>query len=93
MIEKAPKSSYRFQLPTWQWVKDAGWRDTLLVLLYPFKTWRCRLLGHKWGPEHHDYEPNVHALMESWRNCERDGCEGWWETYHYLAGGKQRVLG
>ena len=54
------------------------------MLLYPIKTWRCRLFGHKWGPEQRDYDPNVDVLTESWRECERPGCEGWWETYNYL---------
>lgn len=91
--ETALKSSYRFQLPPWGWVRDAGWRETLHVLTYPIRTWRCRLFGHKWGPEQSDWDTNVGALMMSWRDCERDGCEGWWETYHHMAGGKQRVLG
>lgn len=76
-----------------RWSREAGWRDAFYVLSYPVKTWRCRLFGHKWGPEKHGYDPNIGALMESWRVCERPGCDGWWETYHYLAPGKQRVLG
>lgn len=76
-----------------RWAHDAGWRDARYVLLYPIKTWRCRLFGHKWGAEKSDYEPNTGHLMEQWRECERPGCEGWWETYHYLSGGRQRVFG
>ena len=68
-----------------RWSRDAGWSDTWYVLSYPIKTWRCRLFGHKWGPEQSDWDPNVHVLMESWQECERANCEGWKETYHYLA--------
>ena len=95
MSEKAPRSQYRLRkaIPSIAWMRDAGWRDARYVIGYPLKTWRCRLFGHKWGPEHHDYDPNVGDRTESWRNCERKGCEGWWETYHYMAGGKQRVWG
>lgn len=76
-----------------RWSRDAGWRDTRYVLLYPIKTWRCRLLGHKWGPERSEYEPNTGHLMETWHECQRPRCEGWQETYHYLSAGKGRVYG
>ena len=89
----APRSEYRFRnaIPTLAWIRDAGWPDAWYLISYPFKTWRCRLFGHKWGPEKHDYEIGVRT--QSWRDCERKNCEGFWETYHYLAGGKDRVWG
>ena len=65
-----------------RWARDAGWRDALDVLLYPFVTWRCRLFGHKWGPEESTYDPNIDALLETSRSCERPRCSGWWETYN-----------
>jgi hypothetical protein len=65
-----------------RWSRDAGLRDTWYVLSYPLKTWRCRLFGHRWGPEQSDYDPNVGVCMESWRECQRSGCEGWWETFN-----------
>lgn len=89
----APKSEYRVReaFPTWAWIKDAGPRDALYCILYPVRTWRCRLFGHKWGDEQHDYDPNIMARMESWRECQRPGCEGWWQTFHYMGG--ERVWG
>jgi hypothetical protein len=69
-----------------RWARDAGWQDTRWQLLYPIRTWRCRLFGHKWGPEDRDYEPNTGCLMQAWQECERSPCEGWRETYHYTSG-------
>lgn len=90
-----PSSSYRLRdaVATPRWWRDASWQERWDVVSYPLKTWRCRLFGHAWGPEHHDYDPNIGAKLESWRECHRDGCEGWWETYHYMAEGEQRVFG
>lgn len=76
-----------------RWSRDAGWADTRGVIAYPFRTWKCRLFGHRWGPEQHEYEENTGAHMSSWRDCERKNCCGWWETYHYAANGRQRVIG
>ena len=68
----------------WSW--DAGLRDTWYVVSYPFRTWRCRLCGHDWGPEQNEYEPNTYTLMETWHDCQRPGCEGYQQTYHYIGG-------
>lgn len=76
-----------------RWSRDAGWQDTLGVLTYPFKTWRCRLFGHLWGPEESDYDPNIGAKLQSSRSCLRPHCCGWWETFNYMAPGEQRVIG
>lgn len=74
-----------------RWSREAGWRDTWYVFSYPFKTWRCRLFGHKWGPERSDYDPNIGRLVESWRDCQRKGCEGWWETYNVFGPAKGKM--
>lgn len=66
-----------------RWSRDAGWADTWGVLIYPLRTWRCRLFGHDWGPEESDYDPNCFARIESWRSCQRPVCEGWWQTWHH----------
>lgn len=66
-----------------RWSRDAGWEASWSVISYPFRTWRCRIFGHKWGPEFTDYEPNCFARMSSWRDCERPGCVGLWETWNY----------
>jgi hypothetical protein len=75
-----------------RWSRDAGWRDSLYFLWYPVKTWRCRLFGHSWGADESDYEPNTGAKMQSWHNCQRRGCKGYQETWHYL-GIEHRVYG
>jgi hypothetical protein len=77
------------------WAHDAGWSDTWVVLSYPFRTWRCRLFGHDWGPEESDYDENIGARLSSSRSCQRNGCEGWLETYHHAepADWKGRVIG
>lgn len=72
--------------------KELGWRDSLYVLTYPIKTWRCRLFGHKWGPEDRDYEPNTGCLLQAWHECQRKRCEGYQETWHYL-GTKDTIYG
>jgi hypothetical protein len=71
-----------------RWSRDAGWSDTWWQIAYPFRTWRCHLFGHKWGPEDRDYEPNTGYLLQAWQDCERPRCEGWRETYHYTEGYK-----
>ena len=75
-----------------RWSRDAGLRDAWWVVAYVFKTWRCRLTGHDWGPEENEYEPNTGYLMQTWHECVRPGCEGYQETYHYL-GTKGQVYG
>lgn len=55
------------------------------------RTWRCRVFGHKWKAEESDYDHNIGARLQSWRDCER--CDAWRETYHHSVGEVDRVLG
>jgi len=74
-----------------RWSREAGWGDASYVLSYPFRTWRCRLFGHDWGPEKSDYDPNVGVRTESWRDCQRPRCAGWWETFNVYGPAKGKM--
>ena len=75
----------------------ADFKNALMVALetdfYKLRTWRCRLFGHEWGPAEREYEENTGALMQEWHDCQRRGCEGWKETYHYTEGRVERIVG
>jgi hypothetical protein len=92
VVEVMPRSPVFHPIRFIRWSRDAGLRDSWTVVAYPFKTWRCRLFGHDWGPEDREYEPNTGHLMQCWHECQRPRCEGYQETYHYL-GANGKVYG
>lgn len=75
-------------------VRDGVWREVVwYAWAYELKRWRCRLLGHKWGAEQHEYEyAGYDVHVGTWRDCQRKGCcayEELWSIY----GGPRGVMG
>lgn len=66
-----------------RWSRDAGWSDTVWVLTYRMRTWRCVLFGHRWGDEQQDYEDAGYPIhVRTWRSCGRRPCEAYEEPWN-----------